>query len=69
MWIVIGSFVAVVALCAFILVALWLGTVSAIVIVAMACTVLVLGAIGLVLGVVAMVIERIEHRRELAHGR
>lgn len=68
MWIAVTSIAVVIALCAFIVVAIYLGTVAAIVIVATTCTVMVLGLIGLLLGIGAVIVESIQRRREIQHG-
>jgi len=63
MWLIISSLLATLALCAFILIAIYLGTVAAMVIVAATCAALILGSIALVIGVLAIWLERRERKR------
>ncbi len=68
MSIAITSLLSVIAFCAFILIAMYLGTVAAIIIVWAICFAAVATAIGVLVGVAAVIVERIERRREVAHG-
>lgn len=68
MWIPITSLATVILLCLFIAISIYLGTVAAMVITAALCTALLVSVVGLVIGVLAILIEAAQRRRELIRG-
>jgi hypothetical protein len=68
MYLAITSLLSVIALCVFILIAMYLGAVAAFLIVYAICVGIIISMIGIIVGVAAVIAERIERRRELAHG-
>jgi L-cystine uptake protein TcyP (sodium:dicarboxylate symporter family) len=68
MRIAITFIASVILFCIFIPIAMYLASLSMIVIVWVICFAAVATAIGILVGVAAVIAERIERRRELAHG-
>jgi hypothetical protein len=71
MWIAVSSLISAALFALFILIAMSLGIMASLAIVTSLCVAAVTGAIGLLIGVVAWLVERSERRRELEliHGR